>query len=104
MSDDQDELLTEAEEAHFAKLPAEFVARIDEAILAIATPHFRKVAYIVGRVMLMFRDECRGIPDRYYATRIIKLIEAGRLEVAGNPRRMRFSEVRLPSPPSRSTQ
>ena len=96
---EQDECLSEAEERRLAQLPAELVARIDQALLAKAEPRFRKVAYIVGAVMTSFRDIPYRIPDVYYAQRIAKLAEAGLLEAAGNLRRMRFSEVRLPSAP-----
>jgi hypothetical protein len=101
MADDneQDECLSEAEERRLAKLPAAIVTQIDQALLANATLKFRKVAYIVGVVMRSLRDIPYKIPDVYYAQRIAKLVDAGFLEAAGNLRRMRFSEVRLPSAP-----
>src|SRR5579872_816522 len=94
-----DDCLTEAEELRLASLPKELVARIDEALLAKAQPEFRKVAYIVGSVMGSIRDLPEGLPDVYYERRVAKLVEAGFLESQGNLRRMRFSEVRLPSSP-----
>src|SRR5437899_3018654 len=95
--DDQDRDLTEQEALLIADLPAELVTRIDDALLAKATPQFQKVARIIVEMMRSFPDR-PGIPDVYYAQRIAKLVNAGLLESQGNLRRMRFSEVRLPSP------
>jgi Protein of unknown function len=96
--DDQDPSLTEDQALLIAALPAELVTQIDDALLAQATPRFRKVARIVGQVMQSFSDAASGVPDVYYAQRIAKLVNAGLLERRGNPLRMRFSEVRVPSP------
>jgi hypothetical protein len=96
--DDQGRDLTEQEEQLVARLPAELVRRIDDALLATAKHRFQKVARIIVEVMQSFSDRPSGIPDVYYAQRIAKLVEAGLLESQGNLRRMRFSEVRLPSP------
>jgi hypothetical protein len=96
--DDQDRGLTEHEALLIAGLPAELVTRIDDALLAKATHRFKKVARIIAEVMRSFTDRPSGIPDVYYAQRIIKLVNARLLESQGNLLRMRFSEVRLPSP------
>lgn len=93
--DDQDQELTEQEEILIAGLPAELVTRIDDHLLAKATPRFQKVARIIVEVMQSFSDGPSGIPDVYYAQRIAKLVSAGLLESQGNLRRMRLSEVRL---------
>jgi len=93
--EDQDRDLTDQEEELIAALPAEFVTRIDDALLAKANRRFQKVARIIGEVMA---DGPPGIPDVYYAQRIAKLVKAGLLESQGNLRRMRFSEVRRPGP------
>ena len=96
--EDQDRDLTDQEKQLIAGLPAELVTRIDAALLAKAHHRFQKVARIVGEVMQSFSDEPSGIPDVYYARRIAKLVKDGLLESQGNLRRMRFSEVRRPSP------
>ena len=96
--EDQDRDLTDEEEQLIAGLPAELVTRIDDALLAKANHRFQKVARIVAEVMPTFSDRPSGIPDVYYAQRIAKLVKAGLLESQGNLRRMRFSEVRRPSP------
>jgi len=96
--EDQDRELTDQEEQLIAGLPAELITRIDDALLAKATHRFQKVARIIVEVMQSFSDRPSGIPDVYYAQRIAKLVEAGLLESQGNLRRMRFSEVRRPSP------
>src|SRR5258708_15568338 len=94
--DDHDRGLTEDEALLIAGLPAELIARMDDALLAESTHRFQKVARIVGQVMQSFSDGPFGIPDIYYAQRIAKLVSAGLLESQGNLGRMRFSEVRLP--------
>jgi TPR repeat protein len=43
-------------------------------------------------------DSFPGLPDVYFAQRIIHLVDTGALESQDNLRRMRFSEVRKPSP------
>ena len=79
-------------------LPPDVVKRIDEALFANAGSSFRKVAYIVGAVMSL-PDAPEGVQDIYYAERVKRLVEAGRLEARGNPLKMRFSEVRLADRP-----
>src|SRR5262249_6607697 len=96
--EDQDRDLTDQEEQLIAGLPAELVTRIDNALLAKANHRFHKVARIVAEVRQSFSDGPSGIPDVYYARRIAKLVKDGLLESQGNLRRMRFSEVRRPSP------
>ena len=64
-------------------------SEIDRQILALAELDWRKVAAIIGH----FADD--GTLD-LAGDRIIALIEAGELEVQGNPRLWRYSEIRLP--------
>jgi hypothetical protein len=68
---------------------------IDEALLAEADVNWRKVARVVG-FAIGKPSHVQGIPDVYYAQRVRRLVEAGRLESQGNLEYMRFSEVRLP--------
>jgi hypothetical protein len=78
-----------------AKLSAEEVAAIDNALLAQIGDRWRKVAMVVA--MVMSSDEAGRrlrIPDIYYATRVREFARAGLIESQGNLRRMRFSEVR----------
>ena len=97
MTDEQadDEITKEDEEKFSLNLPSDFVLKIETAILKNATPSFRKVALIVAKVI----DEFSEVSDIYVALRIEKLVKEGALESQGNLRRMRFSEVRLPSLP-----
>ncbi len=76
--------------------PAE-VQDIDLALLADCASSWRKVARVVGTAMRQLRTRFPEIPDRYYAQRVVALVEAGQLESEGNLNYMRFSEIRLPS-------
>lgn len=70
------------------------IKRIDEVLLANITPHFRKVALVVGLAMMQLMGQYPRLPDIYYSGRIAELVAAGKLQSQGNLRRMRFSEVR----------
>jgi hypothetical protein len=72
------------------------VERIDQALLAECSRKWRKVARVVGSSMAQLAKHYPELPDRFYARRIISLVEAGTLESEGNLDYMRFSEVRLP--------
>ena len=90
--------LTAEQHALVAKLTSADLRTIDEVLLANATPRWRKVAMIVGMTMIQLEDRgdrVNGIPDVFYSLRV--LVEAGRLEAAGDLAYMRFSEVRLVS-------
>jgi hypothetical protein len=70
--------------------------QIDEAILGNVTNNWRKVAMVVGMTMQQNAFQVKGIPDVFYAQRVILLVEKGAIEAEGNLRRMRRSEIRLP--------
>lgn len=67
---------------------------LDSAILAECSPHFLKVARIIGDVRVRL-EPAEINPE--LIDRIIALVEAGRLEGDGNLTRWRYSEVRLPA-------
>lgn len=69
---------------------------IDEMLISGATERNRKVARIVGSAMMNLDGRVEGIPDVFYAQRIKKLVNEGRLIAEGNLDYMRYSEVRLP--------
>ena len=77
-------------------LSAEMVQAIDSALLAQAHQKYRKVAMIVGTVMLESATNVPGLPDLYYASRVKELVKSGKLIAEGNLNFMRYSEVRLP--------
>jgi hypothetical protein len=83
--------------AHVGALAASDLDAIDQALLAETTRHFRKVAMVIATVMSSgLREQLPGIPDVFYALRIIRLVKLGQLEAQGDLRRMRYSEVRRP--------
>ena len=89
--------LSDEQQAHVDKLRDEDHRRIDEALLSHCSLQYRKVARVVGSVMMERDERFKGIPDIFYAQRVTRLVESGRLEHQGRLGYMRFCEVRLPS-------
>ena len=77
------------------------VQEIDAALLAECTASWRKVARVVGEVMLHHSERFPEIVDGYFATRVAFLVSEELLDSQGNLGYMRFSEVRLPQAESR---
>jgi Protein of unknown function len=74
------------------------ITAFDEALMAKVQPRWLKVARIVADTL----SEAEGRPvinvgDVFLAARIRALAASGRIDVKGDPLRMRWSEVRLPS-------
>lgn len=95
-----DPSLTPEQETKVAQLSEAEVAAIDDALMGHVSQRWRKVAMVVGITMSELPERVMGIPDVYYTQRLRALVEKGRLESQGNLDYMRFSEVRLPSPPA----
>jgi hypothetical protein len=72
------------------------IQKIDELLLSNSSDKWRKVARVVGTTMMDLSGQFSGIPDIFYALRIKKLVNEGRLESQGNLDFMRYSEVRFP--------
>jgi Protein of unknown function len=66
---------------------------LDALLLAHADAHWQKVAMIIGKAMSA-NKECDS--DRM-GQRIAALVDAGKLESAGDISNWRFSEIRLPA-------
>lgn len=94
---DFDPPLSADDHASIAKLTANQLALIDEALLANASNSWRKLARVACAAMDATKPGVMGIPDIYFAQRIALLVGQGKLEAQGDMRRMRFSEVRFPS-------
>jgi Protein of unknown function len=77
-------------------IPPHVVKKIDAALLGAASEKWRKVARLVGTVMMNEEWLPEGVPDLYYAQRVRQLVAAGSLEADGDLRIMAGSEVRLP--------
>ncbi|MBR0695379.1 DUF3658 domain-containing protein [Bradyrhizobium lablabi] len=75
--------------------PSVSEAQIDEIILSVMLPGWRKMALIISGAIE--RGEELGLknPDEIFAARIQALVEADRLEGQGDLRKWRHSEVRL---------
>ncbi|MGO1069775.1 DUF3658 domain-containing protein [Lysobacter sp. CA199] len=78
-----------------AALRPEQIQAIDAALMHVSDHSWHKVAFVVGTTMGNFTGRPAGIPDVFYAQRIIALVTQGRLEAQGDLSRMRYSEVRL---------
>jgi Protein of unknown function len=78
-----------------ASLSASQVAHVDSAILRHITGQWRKVALIVGSAMAE-PGRVPGLPDVFFAERLRLLVASRRVELRGDPVRMRFSEARSP--------
>jgi|RhiMethySRZTD1v2_1073278.scaffolds.fasta_scaffold3580634_1 hypothetical protein len=77
-------------------MPADINSQIDEAILTVARERWQKVAMIVATVV---HSRSENAPDDEYdlvASRIVALVNSGRLEGQGDLSDWRHSEVRLP--------
>jgi hypothetical protein len=96
-SPEPDPPLSLEESARVAELGDRDIRNIDEALMAEASPQWRKVARLVGGAMSHEPTRIDGIPDLFYAQRVRHLVERGLLESRGDLRYMGFSEVRLPS-------
>ena len=70
---------------------------VDSMILALARPRWQKVALVVGQLLDEFDARFPHLPYCILQARIDALEDQGRLEVAGDPWAMRYSEIRLPS-------
>ena len=92
---DPDTLLDHEAQLVTSKLSPDQVSFIDQALLAECAQSWRKVARVVGSAMGALGAELEGVPDGYFAQRVIALVEAGLLESQGNLQYMRYSEVRL---------
>ncbi len=71
--------------------------RIDACLISYISDQYRKVALVIGQAMLELDGEYPALPDMLYASRIKHLAATGVIESVGNLKRIRFSEVRLPS-------
>jgi hypothetical protein len=73
-------------------------SQIDDAILAVALPHWRKVAMVIAKTSERLGSFSTDGDVQYhsYAERIEALVREGRLIAQGDITKWRYSEVRLP--------
>ena len=71
------------------------LAIIDGCLLRHTSTQWLKVARVVLDTWEEIGDRYPGLPDEFYPSRIQHLAESGKIEIAGDPVQMRFSEVRL---------
>jgi len=87
--------LTEEQSELVSKLSETELNIIDSALLSNISSQWRKVARVVGTTMSEQESRIKGIPDVFYAQRILQLAQKGLIESQGNLQAMRYSEVKL---------
>jgi hypothetical protein len=90
---------SDEEQAVVAKLTDADLQAIDATILANSSNRWLKVARVVLHTERALSDRYPGLSYIFYAQRLIRLAEEGRLDSQGNLEYMRFSEVRTPARP-----
>jgi hypothetical protein len=70
---------------------------IDERILFFVDPQWRKVAFVLTKVIHEFDAKGISISEERLEKRLRVLIKSKQIEPAGDISRWRFSEVRLPT-------
>lgn len=88
-------LLEPDEQEAVSRLTAAQAREVDETLLGVCGPSWKKVASVVGTASTQVCEQLDEIPVGYFAQRVKSLVEAGRLEGQGNLDYMRYSEVRL---------
>ena len=89
--------LTEEQSELVSKLSEVELSNIDDALLSNISTQWRKVARVVGTTMSELENRITGIPDVFYAQRVLYLAQKGLLESQGNLKAMRYCEVRIAS-------
>lgn len=89
--------LSPEEEELARSLSPQQLQAIDEAIMSNCSKQFRKVARVIMHVMDIDSLTDKRLSDVFYADRIYKLVESGKLISEGKLGYMRFCEVRLPT-------
>ena len=72
------------------------IDHFDSLLIEQATPEWRKIARVVGAAMAYSSEPYYQVGDLMLLTRIVALVEAGKLLADGDPWDMRACKVRLP--------
>jgi len=88
--------LAAVEKSAVAKLTKADFQTIDDTILSLAEPNWRKVALVIIKTEGALTNRFPDLSYIFYAQRLIHLAHQKLLESQGNLLYMRFSEVRLP--------
>ncbi|GJM08365.1 MAG: hypothetical protein DHS20C11_06410 [Lysobacteraceae bacterium] len=87
--------LTEEQAKLVSELTELQVAEIDDHILRACRGAWRKVAMVTALAMTENPNHVSGIPDTFYSSRILLLIQSGKLASRGNLEYVGLPEVRL---------
>lgn len=89
---------TEKEVEQMLASTSEERAAAQAFVLRECSEHWQKVAKIVGDLLEEFERTHPHLPVAYLQATMEKLEELGKVEIAGNPWAMRYSEIRLAQP------
>jgi len=87
--------LTEEQTKFTNLLTKKQLKEIDNALLNHSQYTFMKVARVIGDAIMDKKVHIKGVPDIFYFKRILLLVERNKLEIKGNLKSMRNSEIRL---------
>jgi len=90
-----DSPMTSGEAEIAGKLSASDLDAIDSLLVENISDDWLKSSFVIGGVMLKVPDEYEELPDVFYSSRLIVLEEKGLIEVRGDLRKMKHSEIRL---------
>ena len=91
---------TEEEVAQMLASSPEERAAAQALVLRECSDRWQKVAKIVGDLLDEFERTHPHLPFAYLQATMEKLEDLGKVEIAGNPWAMRYSEIRLAQPKS----
>jgi len=80
-------------ESGLVSAPASF---FDQSILNLATKNWQKIARLIGDAMQKNSEPYIQVGDQMLQTRVVSLIDEGKLLAEGDPWDMRNCRVRLP--------
>lgn len=87
--------LTPEQQAAVEALNAEQLARIDQALRAMLSSDWRKMARIIGGAMMSDGvQDLQGIADLFYMQRLRLMVDAGDAEAVGDLTQMGRCELR----------
>lgn len=94
----QDDICHPIAASKISNLSSSQISEIDAQLKKIVDSKWRKTSYIVGTAMAELGAGFVGIPDVFYSSRLAQFYDQEIIEVNGDLRRMRLSEIRKVQP------
>lgn len=89
------EPITDAEKAQLEKLNPTDTFYVKALLILRSTRDWQKTARVVGAILFALQRDGISLPYAFVADCLEDLIDAGQIEVQGEVRQMRHSEIRL---------